>query len=360
MLKNDELFRILHHGVKSGEKYPEKVRHFCLGLVSYSSRAYQFVRKTFHNHLPNLSTIQKWFANSDVRGDPGILEETMNRLRKIAEDFKTKNQRELMCSLVFDEMHIRQQVCWSLHRLEYVGYAGYGQKPGEEQIMAKQAIVFVLNGIDVNFEFPVAYYFIDELDKNGRKDLLPEVIATVTRCGIRIINLTFDGHSSNVPACELLGAKLKINLNEKNQTFKTYILNPLTNEKIYIILDPCHMIKLVRNRWALCRAFFDSKNSKIEWRYIEALHEYSCKNDFRTHKLTKRHMQWARHSMNVRLAVQTLSESVASSIEFLMEKNVPEFQGARPTIDFIRRMNTLFDIFNSRRCNDKNIFKRRM
>lgn len=116
----------------------------------------------------------------------------------------------------------------------------------------------------------------------------------------------------------------------------------------------------MRNRWAVSEVFFDSAGNKIEWRFIKALYEYSSSNDFRTHKLTKRHMQWQRNSMNVRLAVETFSESVASSIEFLMEQNVPEFQGARPTIDFIRRMNTLFDIFNSRYTNDKNIFKRRM
>lgn len=34
VLKNDDLFRVLHHGVKGGQKYPEKVRHFCLGLIT--------------------------------------------------------------------------------------------------------------------------------------------------------------------------------------------------------------------------------------------------------------------------------------------------------------------------------------
>lgn len=41
--------------------------------------------------------------------------------------------------------------------------------------------------------------------------LLDKVISSVTRCGIKIMNITFDGHSANVPACKLLGAKLKIN-----------------------------------------------------------------------------------------------------------------------------------------------------
>lgn len=74
-----------------------------------------------------------------------------------------------------------------------------------EKRIAKQAIVFVLQGIDVNFEFPVSYELISELDSNQRKDLIHEVIVAITKCGIRITNITFDGHASNVPALELLG-----------------------------------------------------------------------------------------------------------------------------------------------------------
>lgn len=190
------MFRVLHHGIKGGEKYPEKVRHFCLALLSYSSRAYQFIRNRFNNHLPSLKTIQNWFANSDINSDPGINGKHLERLKKIAEDYEMKHQRQLMCSLVFDEMHIRQQVCWSLHQMDYIGYINYGQKTDQKTI-AKQAIVFLLNGIDVNLEFPVVYYFIDELVAAERATLLEEVIAIVTKCGIKITNLTFDGHSCN-------------------------------------------------------------------------------------------------------------------------------------------------------------------
>lgn len=305
--------------------------------------------------MPSIKTIQNWFQNSDIRGKPGLDEKHLERLRKIANDFKQKNNRELMCSLVFDEMYIRQQVRWSLHQMNYVGFVNYGEK-GDGLTVAKQAIVFLLNGIGVNFEFPVAYYFVEDLDAPQRVPLLEEIIATVTECGVKITNLTFDGFSSNIPACETLGANLNVN----STNFKPYIVNPINNEKIYIILDPCHMEKLVRNRWASCGVFIDGNGKRIEWRYIVALYEYSCRNDFHTHKLTKRHIQWNRNSMNVRLAAETFSEAVASSIEFLMQQNIPEFEGAQPTVDFVRRMNTLFDVFNSKNANEKNIFKKNL
>ena len=50
--------------------------------------------------------------------------------------------------------------------------------------------------------------------------------------------------------------------------------------------------------------------------------------------------------MNVRLAAQTLSSSVADAIEFLMENGHPLFKGTEGTIKFIRNIDKLFDLLN--------------
>lgn len=224
---NDKLFAVLHHGVKARQKYPEEVRHFCLSLIAMSPRAYRLIRRTFNNHLPTEKTIKSWLSQSDINGDPGIQRDTLIRLAKIAKDFETKHKRKLLASLVFDEMHIKQQVYWSQNEMEYAGFKSYGEKSSDdvEKNIAKQAIVFVLNGIDVNFEFPIAYDLIDDLDKNQRRDLLLNVITAITECGIRITNITFDGQVSNVPALEALGAFLRWKVIGKNENFQPFILN---------------------------------------------------------------------------------------------------------------------------------------
>ena len=42
--------------------------------------------------------------------------------------------------------------------------------------------------------------------------------------------------------------------------------------------------------------------------------------------------------MNVRLAAQTFSSSVADAIQFLMESGLPEFKNAEATIFLIRKV----------------------
>lgn len=68
-----------------------------------------------------------------------------------------------------------------------------------------------------------------------------------------------------------------------------------------------------------------------------------------THKLTKRHLEFEDRKMHVRTAVETLSGSVANSMEFLMKNGVAEFAGAEATIEMVRIFNNLWDIMNTQR-----------
>lgn len=119
------------------------------------------------------------------------------------------------------------------------------------------------------------------------------------------------------------------------------------------------MEKLFRNTLAAKEVIYDDHDQKIEFRFFKSLYEYSKNNNLKTHKLSKKHIdQWDRNKMNVRIAVETFSDSVASSMEFLMNTKHPEFIGAAPTIRFIRIMNKLFDIFNSKHSKSNNVYKR--
>ena len=61
------------------------------------------------------------------------------------------------------------------------------------------------------------------------------------------------------------------------------------------------------------------------------------------------HIVWQRHKMKVNLAVQTLNSSVANALEFLKDDlKLPEFKDCGPAILFIRKIDRVFDILNSR------------
>ena len=60
-------------------------------------------------------------------------------------------------------------------------------------------------------------------------------------------------------------------------------------------------------------------------------------------------VEYPKHKMNVHLAAQTLSSSVANAIQFLDVSMKPtQFQNSGPTVNFIRVIDRTFDILNSR------------
>lgn len=356
-MNQDELLSHLICGIRPGESYPDSVRQFCISVHYHSPAAYKIVRDNFNKMLPHPNTIASWYRYSNIRGDPGFHSETFERLKKMSVDVMKETGNPLVCCLIADEMYIRKQILWCNQSQRYVGYISYGAKPEEKLLpIANQAIVFMLTGINQQFEFPVGYHFIASLDTDSKVVLFTEVIRKLTECEIIVKNLTFDGLATNFSMCRNLGAHLNI----FDENFKPYILNPVNMSKIFIIIDNCHAEKMARNTLGNKEVIFDDKGERIKWQHIVDLAKFSAENDFRTHKLSKKHIDFKSSIMNVRISNETLSNSVADSLQFLLDRDIPEFQDAGPTIRFIRIINNLFDIFNSKSMKSKEVFKRGM
>ena len=87
----------------------------------------------------------------------------------------------------------------------------------------------------------------------------------------------------------------------------------------------------------------------IKWQYIEALNTIQDIGLSFANKLKQKHIIRRKHKMNVKMAAQTLSSSTASAIYFLREDmDIPDFQGSKATTVFIRCIDELFDLLNSR------------
>ena len=127
----------------------------------------------------------------------------------------------------------------------------------------------------------------------------------------------------------------------------------LSASKVYVIFDVCHMIKLIRNLLGDYRIILNETEhgtERIEWKYIEQLNNVQEDIGFTfANRLKKKHIMWRKHKMNVSLAAQTLSSSVAHAIDFLRDDvALPSFADSKPTVDFIKKVDEVFDLLNSR------------
>lgn len=310
------------------------------------------MREKFNQNLPHVSTIKKWYANSKCNGEPGVSQETINTLRNLVEG----NENEVYVTVSFDEIHLQRNCQWSDVKKQFIGQISYGSIPENAQYLpvANNAIVFMVNGINLSFNLPVAFHYINCMQAHEKAALLIIVLKAVAETGVKILAIIFDGLIQNFTVCRLLGASFDI-----QKDFHPYILNPHDGEEVLIILDPPHMIKLIRNYIGQKKILYHADGSTIEWKYFEALEELRSKCDIVTHKITRKHILFEKNIMNVSLATQILSESAAKSMETFLSlpatKNL--FEGCERSIEFTRRFDNLFNIFNSKSDPKHNIFK---
>jgi len=101
------------------------------------------------------------------------------------------------------------------------------------------------------------------------------------------------------------------------------------------------MLKLVRNTLGDKKSVVDGADYFIKWDYIENVHKLQEHGLHFGNRLRSRHIAWQKNKMNVRLAAQLLSESVATSIEFCCREGITGFEHCEATVKFIRIFNQL-------------------
>lgn len=346
-----EVVDCLCKGVKPKETNPPSMRAFCMSVHYLSPRAYSFLREKFGNHIPHPQTIRQWYRNSSLDASSGIGKHALDALQAKGDEMVSKHKKQLVISLTFDEMNIQRNLLYCRATNKFIGLIDKGvENPNEEFTLANDVIVFMAVGINAHFQQAVAFFFIRTLVARERAELVTDVVTEITKRGVKVQNITFDGNSANGPMCALLGADFRSNTGD----YITHFPSPHDKSKVYIIYDFSHVEKLIRNTLGDNKVLWRN-DKKIEWKYFVELVKYSRENSFGlTHKLNKRHLEYTDRKMHVRTAVETFSRSSADSMEYLQKNRVPGFEDATETIEFTRIMDTLWDVLNSQRIlNDK-------
>lgn len=276
-----------------------------------------------------------------MSGHAGISNSALEVLSEKAESHSAENGYQLHLTLISDEMSIRKDLCYCNETQSFVGFSTVTNESEKNEDtsqlkLAKDALVFLAVGPD--FKIPVAYELLNGLESNDRAALTLRVIANIEEAGVRIISLTTDALAANITTAEVLGAKF----NEG----KPYFISPTYPEqKIYFILDPPHMLKLVRKHFCLDKIYY--QDQLIDWEALKTLVERQSSENFNLcNKLTKNHINWHQKPMNVKLAAQTISRSNADTLDQLRIDGYDEFKNTAETSEFLRNFNDGFDILN--------------
>ena len=257
--------------------------------------------------LPHPSVIRSWF--SQINGETGFTSEAFAVLHARVKQAAVE-KKEVVCSIMLDEMTIRKHVEWDGKR--FCGFVDVGTDIEDDSApVANEALVFMAVCLTEHWKIPLGYFFVSNMSGQERANLVKQCVMKLNDVGVRTVSLTCDGPSCHFTMMKELGASLEY------PNIKPYFPHPAdSSKKIYVLLDVCHMLKLTRNMVAQLQILNDMNGKAIRWKYFEELHCLQETEGLRLGNKLKSHINYEKQKMKVNLAAQTLSSIVADAIDF--------------------------------------------
>ena len=265
-------------GHVSRKRYPPALRAFALTLHFYSAKAYKYVRKSFDFALPHPSVIKRWYMG--MNGEPGFTEESFSALKIKADQAKEKGD-EVVCALMLDEMAIKKHVEWS--GTKFHGYVDIGVGIQDDTTPpAQDALALMVVSMNSNWKLPVGYFLVNGMSGEERANLVQQCLTRLPDVGVTCVSLTCDGPSCHLKMMEELGATMDV------PTMDPSFPHPSdSNQRVHVLLDICHMLKLIRNTLASGWVITNQKGGKIMWRFISELHKLQEEEGLQQHASTR-------------------------------------------------------------------------
>lgn len=138
-------------------------------------------------------------------------------------------------------MAIRKQIQWNHNKKSFTGLIDLGNKltDTKNKEPATNALLYLVNGY---WKISVVYFFVNSLTGKDKHLYCLIVLKAVEDTGAEVVVVTFDGPRSNIAMVNALGGQIRSASN-----IKPYFPHPITKKPIYLLLDVCHMLKVVRN-----------------------------------------------------------------------------------------------------------------
>ena len=146
-------------------------------------------------------------------------------------------------------MAIRKHVSWDGKK--YRGYVDLGNdaEVDDSAPVAKDALVFMVVGLNKSWKVPVGYFFIDGLSGLERANLVKLCIKKLHDVGVDVISLVCDGPSCHFAMLRALGA------NMTPPQLHPYFTHPLDKTKrVYIFLDFATCSSSLGTLWVITKS----------------------------------------------------------------------------------------------------------
>lgn len=320
-----------------GSRYTDNFKQFSLSVYFLGPTAYKQFSKVYR--LPTVRTLNRFTRPWQI--NPGFNDFVFKIMQLRVEHFDSNAKNCIVC---LDEISLKCNLFYDISKDTIIGF--------EEGVDYRQAnlvgsaLVLMVRGISSQWKQPVAYFLYKTSPKSQEvKNILFETIRKLNSTGLNVLGVVSDQGSNFYNL-----VKTVLNLTPDNPCFS------VDNKEIVYIFDVPHLLKSTRNNFFQHK--FLSSAGVTSKQYLQKIYDIDeTKNIRLMPKLTNAHIfPSAFQKMKVKLAAQVFSWSVTTAMSAYIDFNIlPE--SATATVNFIKNMNSLFDILNSASLLNIAVFK---
>ncbi|KFM73110.1 THAP domain-containing protein 9, partial [Stegodyphus mimosarum] len=321
---------------KYGRRWSLEDKNLCLQIYLSSPKSYDTLKAFFN--LPSKPTLRK--SISGIYLEPGFSSAVLQSLRLVVSKLKCHDK---YCILSFDEMTLKRGLSYDKKNDRIVGFENYGSysKPTVIPQYATHALVFMVRGLCKKWKQVFGFFFASHTTSSDMLcSLVMEALSKLFDCGLTPVAIVCDGGANN-----MMCYTKAMRVTEE----RPYIM--CQDRKVFTVFDVPHLLKCLRNNFIKYDVKF-LNNKVASWEHIKSLWEFDRQMPHRiAPKLSDRHVNVdGLSTMNVKLAAQVFSHSLAAGLCFLSAVGrLPA--SASHTADFCSNVNKLFDSLNSRKIN---------
>jgi hypothetical protein len=257
----------------------------------------------------------------------------------------TMTEQERFCTLVFDEMKIKNYLEYSKFLDLIEGYEDLGPK-GRSNKLAGQAMVFLIRGGNwkLKWKLPFAYFLpTTSVSHTILSELLIEAINKLFDCGFIVLSMICDQGTNNVT-----------DLRKDLYMTKDKPFIEIRGRKIFSVFDVPHLYKNFRNNFIKNIILY--KGNETYFQDLRDTYELD-KNSGTSRSLLKITNSHINPTKSCKLAMQLFSNLMVATMQSYILTKQLKSTTAPYTMEMVKDLNNILDILSSYSLFNSNPFK---
>ena len=305
-------------------RYDPALIRWCLMINFHSPAAYRSMLLSNHLLLPSERLLRTY--TSPLTVTTGLSNERESYFSTAASSL---NKLQKNVALIVDEMYIKSEVSYGSGKLH--GFADNSN----DTVPATTMLTIIVQSLCGNYRDVVAFFPVKCLTGDDQTRYLKEAIFVLEHVGFSVCCIICDNSKVN----RVTMKNFAVVIDGDN-----VVVDPKhpvdSNRNIVFIIDPCHLLKCIRNNW-LNKGLFKIENADVSFDLIKRLFKEDQK---RTVKLApqltvKVVSPTSTERQCVRYAAALFSPAISSALEVYASSDHQLFNNADSVVQFLKRIN---------------------